>query len=245
MGDVLYLCLTQVHHDDAMIPEPKPSHITVPKTARYYTVGSANELVRDVWVVCHGFTQLARDFVAPFASLEDDSRLIVAPEALSRFYLDTRPGHTQTSRVGATWMTREDREAEIADTVAYLDALYEQVLLELAARGADRDAIRVHALGFSQGAAAASRWAAFGSAVVDHLVVWGSGVPQDVNLRALADRRPGFRVDVVYGTRDRVVTPDLVAAERAMLDASGVPYEVHAFDGGHALSRAVLRQLMG
>lgn len=225
--------------------DPVPCHITVPRTARYYVLGAPNEMVRDLWVVCHGFSQLAQAFARPFTALTDDSRLIVVPEALSRFYLDSRPGHTGTSMVGATWMTREDREAEIADTVGYLDALYERVLLELAAAGVDRGRIRVHALGFSQGAAAASRWTAMGRGVVDNLVVWGSGIPQDVNLRALGERRAGLTVDLVYGQRDPVATPELVERELAILSGSGVPYRVYTFDGGHVLSRKVLRELMG
>ena len=140
--------------------ELKPIHISVARTARYYQIGTANPLVRDLWVVCHGFSQLAVDFAVPFQPLEDDSRLIVVPEGLSRFYLDTRPGHSAASKVGALWLTREDRDAEIADIVGYLDTLYERILEELAAHGVDRDQIRVHALGFSQGGPAVSRWAA-------------------------------------------------------------------------------------
>lgn len=220
-------------------------HITVPRTARFYVLGAPNELVRDVWVVCHGFGQLAEHFIEPFAALEDDTRMIVAPEALSRFYLDSRPAHSRTSKVGATWMTREDRDADIADVVTYLDALYERLFLDLADHGVDRDRVLVHALGFSQGAAAVSRWAARGSAVVDNLVVWGSGIPQDVNIRVLGERRPALSIDLVYGTGDEWVAGEVVPAQRAVLEASGVPYRVHSFDGGHVLSRAVLRELMG
>lgn len=226
------------------MPDLVPHHITVPRTARYYVLGAPNELVRDVWIVCHGFAQLAEDFIEPFATLEGDTRLIVAPEALSRFYLDSRPAHSRTSKVGATWMTREDRDAEIVDVVTYLDALYERLFLDLADHGMDRDGVRVHALGFSQGAAAVSRWVARGSAVVDNLVVWGSGIPQDVNVRALGERRPALSIDLVYGTGDEWLAGEVVPAQRAVLEASGVPYRVHSFDGGHVLNRAVLRELM-
>lgn len=223
--------------------ESVPHHIKVQRTARYYVIGAPNEMVRDVWIVCHGFSQLARDFIVPFAALGDETRLFAAPEALSRFYLDSRPAHTQASKVGATWMTREDREAEIEDTVGYLDALHGHILLELATHGVARDKLRVHALGFSQGAAAVSRWAAQGSAVVDNLVVWASGIPQDVNLRALVERRPDLSLDLVYGVRDQFMTTEAVAAQRAVLDASGVAYAVHTFEGGHVLNSAMLREL--
>jgi len=222
-----------------------PIHLPVVKTARYYQIGTPNPAIRDVWVVLHGFSQLAAEFALPFQHLAADSRLIVVPEGLSRFYLDTRPGHSGASKVGALWLTREDRETEIVDIVNYLDRLYERILEELAKHGVARDRIRVHALGFSQGGPAASRWAARGSAVIDHLVPWAHAIPQDVNLRALAERRPRLTIDMIYGTRDRFIGEDAVEEQRAVLESGGVPYEMRPFNGGHALSLTMLRQLMG
>lgn len=225
-------------------PPLDAQHIVVPRTARYYMVGAPSPLVRDVWVVCHGFSQLARAFAEPFRAFEDDHRLIVAPEALSRFYLDSRPAHTRASPVGATWMTREEREIEITDIITYLDALYERLVESLATHDVARDRIRVHALGFSQGAAAVARWAARGSAVVDHLVLWGHGIPDDVNVRALGERRPDLTIDLVYGERDGFATSEVIAASRAVLEGSGVPFRMIPFAGGHVLSTAVLRTLL-
>src|SRR5512140_2894757 len=90
--------------------------IAVPRTARYYTLGPTHGFPRELWFVCHGYGQLGARFVEQFASLDDGTRLIVAPEALSRFYLDSIPErrNQQSPRVGASWMTREDRLAEIA-----------------------------------------------------------------------------------------------------------------------------------
>jgi predicted esterase len=224
--------------------ELTPHHISVTKTARYYQIGAPNPQVRDLWVVCHGFGQLAADFAVFFRGFEDDSRLILVPEGLSKFYLDTRPGHTGASKVGALWLTREDREAEISDIVGYLDALYERALKELAAHGVERDQIRVHVLGFSQGGPAVSRWAARGAAVIDRLIPWAHAIPQDVNLRALGERRPGLRIEVVYGTRDRFIGEDAVEEQRAVLESSGVPYNMRSFNGGHVLNLVVLRELM-
>jgi predicted esterase len=225
--------------------ELTPIHFPVVKTARYYQIGSPSAPIRDLWIVLHGFSQLAADFAVPFQPLADESRLIVLPEGLSKFYLDTRPGHSGASKVGALWLTREDREAEIVDIVNYLDKLYERILEELVGHGVARDQIRVHALGFSQGGPAVSRWAARGAAVIDHLVPWAHAIPQDVNLRALAERRPRLTIDMVYGSRDRFIGEDAVEEQRAVLESSGVPYAMHAFNGGHSLNLATLRQLMG
>ena len=58
-------------------------------------------------------------FLGYCQALEDESRVLVAPEGLSRFYVNATHG-----LVGASWMTREDRQHEIDDYVGYLDAIY-------------------------------------------------------------------------------------------------------------------------
>jgi predicted esterase len=220
-----------------------PVHITVPRTARYYMIGTPSAAVRDVWVVCHGYGQLAAEFAEPFRQFEHGERLIVVPEALSRFYLTVEPPHTPESPVGALWMTREDREAEIEDIVSYLDILVDRLFELLSVHGVGREMVRVHALGFSQGAPVVSRWAARGASRVGHLVLWGSGVPKDVNARSIVDRVGAVRVDLVYGKRDQFVTEDAVAAQEAVLAGGGVPYRIRAFDGGHRLNSGVLQEL--
>src|SRR5689334_22318965 len=91
-------------------------HIVVPRTARYVTLGDG--AAEEIWFVLHGYSQLARHFVRWFEPAGRPGRLIVAPEALSRAYFEEAGG---MRRVGASWMTKEDRIAEIDDYVTYLD----------------------------------------------------------------------------------------------------------------------------
>src|SRR5919107_1722168 len=65
-----------------------PHSIHVRRTARYYTLGPTHGFPRELWVVVHGYGQLARRFIEWFAPLDDGTRLVIAPEALSRFYLE-------------------------------------------------------------------------------------------------------------------------------------------------------------
>src|SRR5574342_952788 len=123
--------------------------------ARYFTMGRADGS-RQVWIACHGYGQLAARFLEKLRVLDDGHRYLVAPEGLSRFYLSES---ATERRVGASWMTREDRLAEIDDYIRYLDAVYADVFGTL-----DRAQLSVHALGFSQGAATVSRWTALGAA---------------------------------------------------------------------------------
>ncbi len=213
-------------------------HIPVGKTARYYTLGPAGAPVQEVWVVCHGYGQLARYFLRRFAPLDDGTRLIVAPEAMSRFYLsDPRESHAK-ARVGATWMTREDRLNEIQNYVAYLDAVYQRVVA-----GLPRTGIRVFALGFSQGVATACRWAALGAAVVDELILWAERVPPDLDLGATAERLRRMRITLVAGATDPAIPPGALAEERDRLAQHGVASEVVTFAGGHELDAQLLQSI--
>ena len=135
--------------------------VSVARSARYFTLGDPSGGVAEVWFACHGYGQLASRFLEKLRALDDGTRYLVAPEGLSRFYLSESPAER---RVGASWMTREDRLAEIADYVRYLDAVCQDVFKQL-----DRSQVAVHALGYSQGAATVARWTALGRAKVDRL----------------------------------------------------------------------------
>ena len=164
--------------------------IVVPRTARYYTLGPTHGFPRELWFVVHGFGQLAGRFIQQFAGLDDGTRLIVAPEALNRYYLDSIPERRKQSapRVGATWMTREDREAEIGDYVTYLDRVATEVRHHLA--GASP---RIVVLGFSQGTATVSRWLASSEMRAEQVVLWGGLVPPELEAAAWAERLHGAR----------------------------------------------------
>lgn len=203
------------------------------RTARYFTLGSP-EGASDVWFACHGYGQLAGRFLERFRPLEAAGRCIVAPEGLSRFYLTENPTER---RVGASWMTREDRLHEIDDYVRYLDVLYAKVA---------RPAARITALGFSQGTATVCRWVAFGSARIDRLIVWGGEVPPDLDLgeTRVNQRLRDSHVTLVYGSNDQYFTPKVVLATEARLTEYAIPFERREFDGGHEIHEATLRGLI-
>jgi len=210
-------------------------HISVTRTARYFTLGGSGPGVADVWFVCHGYGQLGGRFIRHFAALDDGTRLIVAPEALARFYLGEVNGPSADRKIGASWMTREDRLTEIDDYVRYLDALFQGVVRRFEPR-----APRVTALGFSQGAATVSRWATLGKSRVDRLVLWGGELPPDPDLATVADRLRAVRLTLVYGRQDEYFTPKIIAATEARLRQHAIPYELVAFDGGHEFDDEVL-----
>lgn len=210
-------------------------HLAVQRTARYYTLGDL-DAARERWFVLHGYGQLARFFVRPFAAVAGADRAVIAPEALSRFYVDALHEH---ERVGASWMTKADRAHEIRDYLAYLDALADRV------RAAEADQPPTTCvLGFSQGAATASRWALLGEARVDRLVLWGGRLAHDLDLAAHRARLNRLDLTLVVGTDDAYISEARVAEEEARLDAHDIAYRTIRFEGGHRIDPDVLARVV-
>jgi predicted esterase len=217
-------------------------HIKVSRLARYYTLGPPAIDAAEAWFVLHGYRQLAGRFLRRFEGLDDGSRRIVAPEALSRFYLDDGSGpHGRHSRVGATWMTREDREREIEDYVAYLDAVAHR---ELAGGRRAGGPLRSVVLGFSQGAATASRWAVYGMMQPDDLILWAGLPAHDLDRKKATTRLEATRVSFVVGSEDRFRNDAAVAEQVAWLREAGIDCRVVTYDGDHRVDSDALLRLV-
>ena len=210
---------------------------TTTRSARYFTLGEPGPEVRDLWIACHGYGQLAADFLLGFTRISAPDRLVVAPEALSRFYLgEPARRHGKETPIGASWMTRADRLAEIEDNVAYLEGL----TAELERRVAPEARLRV--LGFSQGASTACRWIARSGRTPAQLILWAGEMAFDL---ADGTRRPpaGVPVHLVGGTRDQVIPLEVMQRQRDRLAHDGSDATLHQFDGGHRLDRDLLGAL--
>jgi predicted esterase len=217
--------------------EFQQQHITVPRSARYAVLGSYDADLSEVWIVCHGHGQLAARFLNRFLPLERDDRLIVAPEALSRYYLTapTSGAHSPGSAVGATWMTSEDRELEIEDYVRYLDTLYKHIFSQVR-----RTNVRLWVLGFSQGVATVCRWIARSKVDADRVVLWSGSLPHELDADGAAALTARGAITIVSGRRDEYATPERVEAQRATLARLGISFEMVWSDGGHDIDRPTL-----
>jgi predicted esterase len=207
------------------------------RTARCVVRGPEDATaVRELWVVLHGYAQLAAEVADGVGAIDDGTRLIVAPEGLSRFYDAPSVSSHRDARVGASWMTREDRLEEIADYLGWLQRAHEHFASSLGRE------VPLTVLGFSQGGAAAARWVASGRAPAARLILWGSTLAPELDLGPSTPLRRA-RTLFVLGSRDRFIKDEQVTAERARLDAAGFPYGFRTFDGGHRLDDDTLRQV--
>src|SRR5690349_2972850 len=143
--------------------------------ARYFKLGEINSQTKSVWFVLHGYGHLAQYFIKKFKPLEGKGVCVIAPEGLSRFYLEDVNTRNQTgnNRVGAAWMTRENRLMDIESYLTFLNAVYKS---EIGNRS-----LPVTILGFSQGAATASRWAVQSNIRYERLILWSGIFPDDMD----------------------------------------------------------------
>jgi predicted esterase len=212
-------------------------HLPVTRTARYQQLGEISAATRQLWLVAHGYGQLAEYFIRHFAHLhaaDPTGTVIIAPEALSRFYLAGTGG-----RVGASWMTRADRLTEIDDQNSYLSQLLAQFLPHCPAD------VRVTVLGFSQGTATVSRWLARHAATwrPHQLILWAGDFPADIDNAAAEQLLAQLPVAVISGDQDTYVPVVKLHEQADVLRQQGARVTTLQFEGGHTLDRALLQQL--
>jgi len=196
--------------------------IRVQRTARYEVLEPGGSAACTLWAL-HGYAQLAVSFAGELAPLVAAGVRVVAPEALSRLYLRGGAG-----RIGASWMTREERDDEIADYVAYLDRV-RSTLESSIAPGPEL------VLGFSQGAATAFRWSVLGSVRPRRLVLVGGDVPPDTDWEAAVEALEGTEVVLVAGDEDPSFPRAKADASAVALGERGLTCRSVTFAGGHRL----------
>ena len=206
-------------------------HIKVSRSARYYVAGDPSDHIRQVWMLFHGYGELAREFLGDCLPLLRQGILLVAPEGLSRFYHRSGRG-----RVGASWMTREDRLREIDDYIGWINAVWQRVTEDL-------DAVpSLSILGFSQGGATAMRWGLRGIPVPEQIVLWGAGFPSE-ELKEYAGRLVQTKVTVVSGKADRIVAMKTIAETADAIHAIGGNCRHLTHENGHEIDSELLLQL--
>lgn len=214
----------------------------VSKRARYYTLGD-NDSDSTFWFVCHGYGQLAKYFIQHFAPIREFSienslpcPLIIAPEGLSRFYLGNN-----YERVGASWMTKEDRLDEIEDQMIFLNLVFEKYF-----SGQNPNPPKWIALGFSQGTATIWRW--ISRLNIDQrphaLILWAGMIPLEFE-KISPFVLHGMKLFFVYGDSDEFITPEKVSNLIQTLNQSHLPYEIIQYSGGHTINREALLEIYG
>ncbi len=212
----------------------KEYKININKTARYFTLGKLNSDTKILWIVLHGYGQMAKFFLRKFSVLNVEHTFVVAPEAMNKFYLNGFSG-----RVGAAWMTKEDRETEILDNFKYLENCFSEIT-----KGVNRDNIYVNVLGFSQGTKTASRWILNSSIQINNLILWGGSLPPETDFKFYKKRLNSFNLHLVVGEKDEFISKEKVKDELIYLEKNNIKYSFTSYKGRHDIDKNVLNKFV-
>jgi predicted esterase len=190
--------------------------IHIQRSARYFTQGNSSS--KKLLIALHGYGQLAQFFIRKFSSIGDEW-YVVAPEGLHRFYLN---GHS--GRVGASWMTKEVRDKDIEDNNEWLHQLLKKLHF-------DNNYEETVLLGFSQGAATASRYFYSNQSEIDRLIVWASVFPPDIDKNVF-----------VIGTEDPFFTTE--QREEVLSFFHQLNFDTVEFEGNHDIDEKTLRNIL-
>ena len=199
-------------------------------TNTYSVLNRFTEKTKNVWLVCHGIGYLSRYFIRHFNHLDADENYIIAPQAQSKYYLKSDYRH-----VGASWLTRENLEAEIDNVLNYLDEVFmEENLAEVP---------NLIVLGYSQGVSVATRYLAQRKINCAQLILHSGKVPAELTAKDFAFLKD-TKVTYLYGTQDEYLKKGIIEVEETRLK-SLFPYnfEIQTYDGGHEFNTDIIEKL--
>jgi predicted esterase len=202
--------------------------IPTTKTARYFTLGELSPDTKEIWIVLHGYAQLASDFIIPFQAITNAERFIIAPEALNKFYAKGFGG-----KPAATWMTSEMRAEEIEDYIHYLNVL-------CASLGIAKHPAKIVLLGFSQGVATASRWLHQTTLPVNRFILYAGEIASELQ-NPLSPTLLNTSLVYATGINDRLISPEKLASVKNLM--AGLNATSIEFDGAHEVLPDVLQTL--
>ena len=194
--------------------------LSVHKTANIFTLGDISSSNK-IWIVLHGYGQLANFFLRKFKILTSQGITVIAPEGLSKYYKSGTNG-----RVGASWMTKEDRETEIEDYINYLDLVYSNFNL---------NEKEVTLLGFSQGGSTAFRWFQNKTEKFENLILWASTIPTGIYINNIINTK----VMYVLGNSDEYIPQSYLQ----LLSKDYLGIRIISFDGKHDIDENILISL--
>jgi predicted esterase len=182
---------------------------------------------------------LAQYFLRKFKTLEDHGICVIAVEGLSHYYLEDAATRNKTgsNRVGASWMTRENRLRDIENYLRYLNTVFEHEI-------GNRQNLDITLLGFSQGAATVSRWALSSSIYFRRLILWAGILPPDMDFEKGKQLLKQKDVKVIYGKLDPFLTESRFGEMNSLAEKLEIKADQIIFEGGHEIHEPTLRLLL-
>lgn len=209
-------------------------HLDISYKASYTTLNDFTSSTKHIWIVCHGYGQLAEHFVKRFDVFDPKEHFIVAPQGLSKFYIE------RFRKVGASWMTKEDRETDLENQRTYFNEIFNHLFNDI-----NLEDYKIHLLGFSQGGSAICRLAAFQKVTFDTLILWAGSFPSELTKGNFDFVNPSAQLKIVIGSDDEYYRPSKFQQEIERTEqVIGLTHELIRFEGKHVVDREVLKSLL-
>ena len=213
------------------LPENIVEHsIEISRKARWFHVGEVPQEAKEVIIVLHGYGQHPAYMLNGLRELEKEGRSICAPEGLSRFYVKGFDG-----KIGASWMTRDDRANEINDHLTYLNKWWSILDID--------ETASVTLIGFSQGVATAARWLSDGMKV-DKVIFASGTLPVEWNQQKPQLDKRISEIHIVRPKDDEYYSLKVHEKEVENLRGLGCNVMSHKPNGTHKLSSAVINKIL-
>lgn len=207
--------------------------ISIVKTHKYSQLGEFSKKTNTVWIVLHGYGMLSEYFIKKFECILNDSTVVIAPEGSNRFYLENN-----YYRVGASWMTKLDKEKDIEDNISFIQTLYSNIIDEIGHTN-----FKLNTLGFSQGGATLVRWIMSNSITIDSLILWGSDIPKDCLTKEKKSRWSLIDVKLVIGNQDEYINEENKQKVIDLISSYGLKYELVEYEGSHKIIEKELEKI--
>ena len=212
--------------------EIKTHHIATPKTARYTSYGELNSKTKYFWFALHGSNMLSEQMLYKFKDFDPETHFVIAPEGLSRFYVNGFGGE-----VVASWMTKRDRLEEIHDFSVYCSTLYGTYVQKLP------DSCKTIIMGFSQGGVTAMRWLHHLDVTVDFLIPYACWIPEDIDYSTAKTDWNKICKILTYGSEDQFLNEKKIIEIQEICKAGNLYFHNEIYAGDHRVDKKQLKKI--
>ena len=212
--------------------EIKTHHIATPKTARYTSYGELSSKTKYFWFVLHGSNMLSEQMLYKFKDFDPETHFVIAPEGLSRFYVNGFGGE-----VVASWMTKRDRLEEIHDFSVYCSTLYGTYVQKLP------DSCKTIIMGFSQGGVTAMRWLHHLDVTVDFLIPYACWIPEDIDYSTAKTDWNKICKILTYGSEDQFLNEKKIIEIQEICKAGNLDFRNEIYAGDHRVDKKQLKKI--
>ncbi len=179
--------------------------------------------------VCHGMGYLSRYFLKYFKDLNADENYIIAPQATSKYYLDSKFKH-----VGASWLTKENTIKDTENILQYFDAVFNTENIPSAAN--------LIIFGYSQGVSIAMRYVAKRKLLCNKLILHSGGIPNELGIADFQFFKG--EVNFIYGKDDYYLNEERIKHEtNRAYELFGDTTTIIPFDGVHEVNTDIINKL--